>query len=127
MESTSNTSVWVMKNNYRETIVKVLPFIQFAIALITLNEIVSLQPKNPMYFCRQAQDTYGNYYQYIVCEPQWENIMYSVQTWDEEYHMVRYHTVVDAIDYEDAAQVVKDLNPGQNVIGVTRHRANENQ
>ena len=37
--------------------------------------------------------------------------MYSVQTWDEEYHMVRYHTVVDAIDYEDAAQVVKDLNP----------------
>jgi len=59
-----------MKNNYRETIVKVLPFIQFAIALVTLNEIVSLQPKNPMYFCRQAQDTYGNYYQYIVCEPQ---------------------------------------------------------
>ena len=56
-----------------------------------------------------------------------ERIMYTVQTWDEEYHMVRYHTVVDAIDYEDAAQVVKDLNPGQNVIGVTRHRANENQ
>lgn len=52
---------------------------------------------------------------------------YSVQTWDEEYHMVRYHTVVDAIDYEDAAQVVKDLNPGQKVIAVTKHRANENQ
>ena len=53
--------------------------------------------------------------------------MYSVQTWDEEYHCVRYHTVVDAIDYEDAAQVVKDFNPGQNVIGVTKHRAIDNQ
>ena len=53
--------------------------------------------------------------------------MYSVQTWDEEYHMVRYHTVVDAIDYEDAAQVIKDLNLGQKVIAVTKHRANENQ
>jgi len=59
-----------MNNDYRGTIVKVLPFIQFAIALFTLNEIASLKPKNPMYFCRQAQDTYGNYYQYIVCEPQ---------------------------------------------------------
>ena len=53
--------------------------------------------------------------------------MYSVQTWDEEYHCVRYHTVADAIDYEDAAQVIKDLNLGQKVIGVTKHRANENQ
>ena len=53
--------------------------------------------------------------------------MYSVQTWDEEYHMVRYHTVADAIDYEDAAHVVKDLNPGQKVIGVTRHIAIDNQ
>ena len=59
-----------MKNNYRETIVKVLPFIQFAITLVTLNEIVSLQPKHPIYFCRQAQDTYGNYYQTVICEPQ---------------------------------------------------------
>ena len=41
--------------------------------------------------------------------------------------MVKYHTAVDAIDYEDAAQVVKDLNPTQKVIGVTRHIANENQ
>ena len=53
--------------------------------------------------------------------------MYSVQTWDEENHMVRYHTVADAIDYEDAAQVVEDLNPGQKVIGVAKHIANENQ
>ena len=53
--------------------------------------------------------------------------MYSVQTWDDQHKCVRYHSVVDAIDYEDAAQVVKDLNPGQKVIGVTRHRAIENQ
>ena len=56
--------------NYRETIVKVLPFIQFGIALVTLNEIVSLQPKNPIYICRQSQDTYGNYYPFVMCEPQ---------------------------------------------------------
>ena len=49
---------------------------------------------------------------------------YSVQTWDEEYHMVRYHTVVDAIDYEDAAQVVRGLHPGQNVISVVRRNEN---
>ena len=48
--------------------------------------------------------------------------MYTVQTWDEEYHMVRYHEVVDAIDYEDAAQVVGDLNPDQKVISVVRKK-----
>jgi hypothetical protein len=53
--------------------------------------------------------------------------MYSVQTWDEQYKMVRYHSVVDAIDYEDAAQVIKHLHPEQNVLAVTRHIANENQ
>ena len=52
---------------------------------------------------------------------------YSVQAWDDQQKCVFYYDVVDAIDYEDAAQVVKDLNPGQNVIGVTRHRDNENQ
>ena len=53
--------------------------------------------------------------------------MYSVQTWDEEYHMVRYHTVVDAIDYDDAEQVVKGLHPEQKVLGTTHSNANENQ
>ena len=56
--------------NYRDTIVKALPFMQFAIALYTLNQIVSLTPDHPIYFCRQTQDTYGNYYQMVVCEPQ---------------------------------------------------------
>ena len=56
--------------NYRDTIVKALPFMQFVIALVTLTQIASLEPKNPVYLCRQAQDTYGNYYQLVMCEPQ---------------------------------------------------------
>jgi hypothetical protein len=47
-------------------------------------------------------------------------MMYEVQTWDEQHHCVRYHRVVDAIDYEDAAQVIRGLHPEQNVIGVVR-------
>ena len=53
--------------------------------------------------------------------------MYTVITWDQQHNCTRYHSVVDAIDYDDAEQVVKDLNPGQNVIGVTKHRAIDNQ
>ena len=45
--------------------------------------------------------------------------MYSVQTWDEEYHMVRYHTVADAIDFDDAESIVKGLYPGQKLLGTT--------
>jgi len=48
--------------------------------------------------------------------------MYTVQTWDDQHKCVRYHSVVDAIDYEDAAQYVQDLNPEQNVIAVSRHK-----
>ena len=54
-------------------------------------------------------------------------MMYEVQTWDEQHKCVRYHSVVDAIDYEDAAQVIKDLHPGQNVIGVSRHNTSNDQ
>ena len=54
----------------RDKIVKALPFMQFAIALYTLAQIMSLDPKNPVYLCRQAQDTSGNYYQFVMCEPQ---------------------------------------------------------
>lgn len=54
----------------RDKIVKALPFMQFAIALYTLQQIMSLQPQHPTYMCRQAQDTYGNYYQFVMCEPQ---------------------------------------------------------
>lgn len=52
---------------------------------------------------------------------------YYVQTWDEEHHCVRYHSVVDAIDYEDAAQVIKDLHPEQKLLAVTKRSAIDNQ
>ena len=55
-------------------------------------------------------------------KPPAEYKMYTVQTWDEQCKCVRYHSVTDAIDYEDAAQVVKDLNPEQQVLAVTKHK-----
>ena len=45
---------------------------------------------------------------------------YSVQTWDEQHKCTRYHEVVDAIDYEDAAQVISGLHPDQKVLSVVR-------
>jgi hypothetical protein len=45
--------------------------------------------------------------------------MYQVQTWDDEFKCVRYHSVVDAIDYDDAADVVKGLYPNERLLGVT--------
>ena len=45
---------------------------------------------------------------------------YEVQTWDDQHHCVRYHSVVDAIDYDDAEQVVKGLHPEQKVISIIR-------
>ena len=49
---------------------------------------------------------------------------YEVQTWDDQHHCVRYHSVVDAIDYDDAEQVVRGLHPEQKVISVIK-RAND--
>lgn len=45
---------------------------------------------------------------------------YQVQTWDEEHKCVRYHSVVDAIDYEDARDVIAHTFPEQKVIAVVR-------
>lgn len=42
---------------------------------------------------------------------------YTVETWDDTYKCVRYHEVVDAIDYEDAEQVVKGLYPQERILG----------
>lgn len=53
--------------------------------------------------------------------------VYTVVTWDEEHHCTRYHEVVDAIDHDDAEQVVNHLHPEQKVLGVTHRFANENQ
>ena len=52
---------------------------------------------------------------------------YKVVTWDEQNKCTRYHEVADAIDYDDAEQVVKDLHPEQKVLGVTYTPAIDNQ
>ena len=46
-------------------------------------------------------------------------MMYQVQTWDDQHKCVRYHSVADAIDYEDARDVIKGLYPDQRLLGVT--------
>jgi len=52
------------------------------------------------------------------------NPSYEVQTWDDQHKCVRFHSVYDAIDYEDAEQVVRGLHPEQKVISIIR-RAND--
>ena len=52
------------------------------------------------------------------------NHKYEVQTWDEQHKCVRFHSVVDAIDYEDAEQVVRGLHPEQKIISIIR-KAND--
>jgi len=47
---------------------------------------------------------------------------YEVQTWDDEHHCVKYHSVEDAIDYEDALYVITHLHPEQKVISVIRRK-----
>ena len=46
-------------------------------------------------------------------------MVYTVITWDHEHNCTRYHEVVDAIDYDDAEDVIKGLHPEQKVLGVT--------
>jgi hypothetical protein len=45
---------------------------------------------------------------------------YEVQTWDEERKCVRYHSVVDAIDYEDARDFIQGMHPEQKVLAVVK-------
>jgi len=47
-------------------------------------------------------------------------LSYEVQTWDDQHKCVRFHSVVDAIDFEDAEQVVKGLHPEQKIISIIR-------
>jgi len=49
--------------------------------------------------------------------------MYTVQTWDDTLKQVNYRTVVDAIDYEDAADVIKHMYPNERVLAVTKTNA----
>ena len=46
--------------------------------------------------------------------------MYTVITWDQQYNCTRYHSVVDAIDYEDARDVITHLHPDKKVIAVVK-------
>ena len=47
---------------------------------------------------------------------------YEVQTWDDQHKCVRFHSVYDAIDYEDAHDFVTGLHPEQKVISVIRRK-----
>ena len=53
--------------------------------------------------------------------------MYTVVTWDEQQKCTRQHEVVDAIDCDDAQQVVQGMYPNEKVLGVTSSSAIENQ
>lgn len=46
--------------------------------------------------------------------------MYQVQLWNDTTKTVEYYSVPDAIDYEDAQQVIQHQYPDQKVIAVTR-------
>lgn len=47
---------------------------------------------------------------------------YEVQTWDAEEYCVNYHMVADAIDYEDARDVIQEQYPDQKVIAVVKKK-----
>jgi len=49
-------------------------------------------------------------------------LSYEVQTWDDQHKCVRFHSVYDAIDYEDARDFVTGLHPEQKVISVIRRK-----
>jgi len=45
--------------------------------------------------------------------------MFTVITYDNEHKCTHYHEVADAIDYDDAEQVVKDSHPNERLLGIT--------
>lgn len=47
---------------------------------------------------------------------------YEVQLWDDENKCVNCYSVEDAIDYEDARDVIQSQYPEQNVISVIRRK-----
>jgi hypothetical protein len=47
---------------------------------------------------------------------------YEVQLWNEDEHCVYYHSVKDAIDYEDARDIIQAQYPNQKVISVIRKK-----
>jgi len=50
----------------------------------------------------------------------YRRMTYSVQAWDDQQKCVFYYDVVDAIDYEDARDVITHLHPDKKVIAVVK-------
>lgn len=59
---------------------------------------------------------------YLITSEQSTKMTYEVQTWDAEEYCVNYHTVADAIDYEDARDVIQAQYPDQKVIAVVKKK-----
>ena len=53
--------------------------------------------------------------------------MFTVITYDNDHNCTRYHQVVDAIDYDDAEQVVKGLYPNERLMGITYSPQNKHE
>jgi hypothetical protein len=49
-----------------------------------------------------------------------EEMTYKVQTWDDADKTVYYETVKDAIDYENARDIIVEKYPNRKVIAVIR-------
>jgi len=44
--------------------------------------------------------------------------MYQVQLWNDTTHTVEYHSVPDAIDYDDAQHVIQSQYPQHTILAV---------
>ncbi len=60
-------------------------------------------------------------YEWIEMKPfLGEEMTYKVQTWDDADKTVYYETVKDAIDYENARDIIVEKYPNRKVIAVIR-------
>ena len=55
-----------------------------------------------------------------MLEQSTKEMTYEVQAWDDENKCVNYYTVNDAIDYEDARDMIQAQYPEYNVIAVVK-------
>lgn len=42
---------------------------------------------------------------------------YTVITWNDDLHQTQYRDVMDAIDHEDAEQVIRHMYPNETILG----------
>ena len=47
---------------------------------------------------------------------------YEVQTWDSEEYCINYHIVKDAVDHENARDLIQAQYPDQKVIAVVEKK-----